>query len=198
MPHITLGNDEPGIRGLMAHRPDTAAPLNHLANTLLREPASLSRGERELIAAYVSQLNSTPFCAGTHGAAAAAQLDGGPDTVRAVHAGPDSAPITPRLRALLRIAAEVRHHARPVSDDAITAARAEGAQDSDIHDTVLIAAAFCMYNRYVSCLATDVPAEEGYYRQAAHRIVAQGYGTGPHPAHVPDTPRATSAPANGS
>ncbi|MEU5716206.1 peroxidase-related enzyme [Streptomyces sp. NPDC020403] len=197
MPHITLGNDEPGIRGLMTHRPDTAAPLNHLANVLLREPASLSRGERELIAAYVSQLNSTPFCAATHGAAAAAQLDGGLDTVRAVHAGPDSAPVTPRLRALLRIAAEVRHQARPVSDDAIAAARAEGAKDSDIHDTVLIAAAFCMYNRYVSCLSTDVPAGEDYYQAAAHRIVTQGYGTGLHPQPAPDTPLPTSAPVNG-
>ncbi len=158
MPHITVGNDEPGIRGLMAHRPDTAAPLNYLANVLLREPASLSRGERELIAAYVSHLNSIPFCAETHGAAAAAQLDGGRDTVRAVCAG-DSAPVTPRLRALLRIAAEARQHARPVSDDAVAAARAEGAEDSDIHDTVLIAAAFCMYNRYVGCPSTDVPTE---------------------------------------
>lgn len=197
MPHITIGNDEPGIRGLMAHRPDTAAPLNHLANVLLREPASLSRGERELIAAYVSHLNSTPFCAGTHGAAAAAQLDGGLDTVRAVYAGPDSAPVTPRLRALLRIAAEVRHHARPVSDDALAAARAEGAGDSDIHDTVLIAAAFCMYNRYVSCLSTDIPAEEGYYRAAGRRIAGQGYGGGLRPGHVPDMSLAASAPADG-
>ncbi|WP_331755349.1 peroxidase-related enzyme (plasmid) [Streptomyces sp. NBC_00846] len=197
MPHITISNDEPGIRGLMAHRPDTAAPLNHLANVLLREPASLSRGERELIAAYVSHLNSTLFCAGTHGAAAAAQLDGGRDTVRAVCAGPDSAPVTPRLRALLRIAAEVRQHARPVSDDAVAAARAEGAEDSDIHDTVLIAAAFCMYNRYVSCLSTDVPAEEGYYDGAAHRIVGQGYGTGLHQDHAPDMSVGTSVPASG-
>ncbi|MEE1735030.1 carboxymuconolactone decarboxylase family protein [Streptomyces sp. BE147] len=186
MPHITITNDMPGIRGLMAHRPDTAAPLNHLANVLLREPASLDAGERELIAAYVSHLNSTPFCAGTHGAAAAAQLDGGQETVTAVFAGPDSAPVTPRLRALLRVAAEVQAAARPVSDEAVAAARAEGAEDTDIHDTVLIAAAFCMYNRYVSCLATDIPAEDSYYEEAAHLIVGQGYGTSGVPDRAPD------------
>ncbi|MGP3638578.1 carboxymuconolactone decarboxylase family protein [Streptomyces sp. 24-1644] len=177
MPHITIDNDHPGIRGLMYQRPDTARPLNHLANALLRAPASLSPGERELIAAYVSHLNSTPFCSGTHGAAAAAQLDGGRDTVTAVFAGPENAPVTPRLRTLLRIAAEVQAAARPVSDEAVKAARAEGAKDSDIHDTVLIAAAFCLYNRYVSCLATDIPAQDGYYDEAARRIVQDGYAT---------------------
>jgi uncharacterized peroxidase-related enzyme len=181
VPHIAIDNDLPGIIGLMTGRPDTAAPLNHLANVLLREPASLSPGERELIAAYVSHLNSTPFCSGTHGAAAAAQLDGGLDTVTAVFTGPESAPVTPRMRALLLIAAEVQTVARPVSDAAIAAARAEGAGDSDIHDTVLIAAAFCLYNRYVSCLATDIPAEDGYYEEAGRRIAGRGYGT----AHLP-------------
>ncbi|MFF2520433.1 carboxymuconolactone decarboxylase family protein, partial [Streptomyces sp. NPDC058086] len=115
MPHIAIGNDHPGIRGLMFLRPDTAAPLNHLANVLLRAPASLSRGERELIAAYVSRLNETPFCAGTHGAAAAAQLDGGPEAVAAVLTAPQDAPVSPRLRALLAIAAEVQAAARPVT-----------------------------------------------------------------------------------
>ncbi|MFD7750498.1 carboxymuconolactone decarboxylase family protein [Streptomyces sp. NPDC059698] len=177
MPHIAIGNDHPGIRGLMFLRPDTAAPLNHLANVLLRAPASLSRGERELIAAYVSRLNETPFCAGTHGAAAAAQLDGGPEAVAAVLTAPQDAPVSPRLRALLAIAAEVQAAARPVTDEAVAAARAAGAEDSDIHDTVLIAAAFCMYNRYVSCLATDIPTQDDYYAQAADRIVTDGYAT---------------------
>ncbi|MFF1961995.1 carboxymuconolactone decarboxylase family protein [Streptomyces sp. NPDC058220] len=177
MPHIAIGNDHPGIRGLMFLRPDTAAPLNHLANVLLRAPASLSRGERELIAAYVSRLNETPFCAGTHGAAAAAQLDGGPEAVAADLTAPQDAPVSPRLRALLAIAAEVQAAARPVTDEAVAAARAAGAEDSDIHDTVLIAAAFCMYNRYVSCLATDIPTQDDYYAQAADRIVTDGYAT---------------------
>ncbi|MFH9611920.1 carboxymuconolactone decarboxylase family protein [Streptomyces sp. NPDC017448] len=177
MPHIAIGNDHPGIRGLMFHRPDTAAPLSHLADVLLRAPASLSRGERELIAAYVSRLNDTPFCAGTHGAAAAAQLDGGPEAVAAVLAAPQDAPVSPRMRALLAIAAEVRTAARALTDEAVAAARAAGAEDSDIHDTVLIAAAFCMYNRYVSCLGTDIPTQDDYYDQAADRILTDGYAT---------------------
>lgn len=175
MTHIALDNDLPGISGLMAQRPDTAGPLGDLANALLRAPSSLSAGERELIAAYVSELNGTEFCSASHSAFAAAQLPGGRDLVAAVLADPDTAPVSGKLRALLRIAAEVREAARPVSEKAIAAARAEGADDTDVHDTVLIAAAFCMYNRYVNGLATAVPSDPAYYALSAERIVSQGY-----------------------
>lgn len=178
MPHIETGNDLPGIVGLMAHRPDTAAPLNQLADALLRAPSSLRPGERELIAAYVSELNETRFCADSHSAFAAAQLDGGQDLVAAVLTDPDRAPVSGRLRALLRIAAEVRAAARPVPDEMIAAARAEGADDTDLHDTVLIAAAFCMYNRYVNCLATELPEDAAHYTDSARRIVHHGYTAG--------------------
>ncbi|MGR6975091.1 carboxymuconolactone decarboxylase family protein [Streptomyces cynarae] len=175
MPHIHLNSDLPGIRGLMADRPDTAAPLNVLADVLLRGESPLLRGERELIAAYVSERNATRFCAGTHGAAAAAQLDGGADLVEAVLRDPGTAPLSPLLRALLRVAAEVQEQAAPVCDETVAAARAAGATDTDLHDTVLIAAAFCMYNRYVSGLATSQPTEPGYYEEAGLRITAHGY-----------------------
>ncbi|MEU5921967.1 alkylhydroperoxidase [Streptomyces sp. NPDC047141] len=175
MPHIRIANDLPGIRGLMTHRPDTAAPLNAVADTLLRGDSPLTRGERELIAAYVSELNATRFCADTHGAAAAAQLDGGTDLVKAVQNDPDTAPLTPLLRALLRVAAEVQAQAAPVRDETMAAARAEGATDTHLHDTVLIAAAFCMYNRYVSGLATALPTAPGYYEEAGRRITTHGY-----------------------
>ncbi|MFF4550053.1 carboxymuconolactone decarboxylase family protein [Streptomyces sp. NPDC001435] len=175
MPHIKLTSDLPGIRGLMTDRPDTAAPLNALADVLLRGESPLTRGERELIAAYVSELNATRFCADTHGAAAATQLDGGTDLVKAVRHDPESAPLTPLVRALLRIAAEVQAKAAPLCDETVAAARAAGATDTHLHDTVLIAAAFCMYNRYVSGLATTLPTEPGYYEEAGRRITAHGY-----------------------
>ncbi|MFB7915529.1 carboxymuconolactone decarboxylase family protein [Streptomyces sp. NPDC056061] len=159
----------------MADHPDTGAPLSQLAETLLRAPRSLPPGERELIAAYVSELNRTPFCSRSHSAFAAAQLAGGAGLVAEVLADPDRADITPRLRALLRIAAEVREEARPVSDHALTTARNEGAGDDEIHDTVLIAAAFCMYNRYVNCLATALPTRPDHYDVAARLIVSRGY-----------------------
>jgi uncharacterized peroxidase-related enzyme len=176
--YINLGIDEkqfPGINGPMRFRPEAAKPLNELAEVLLRGPHPLSPGERELIAAYVSAGNECRFCRASHSAFAAAQLPTGMTLVDQVLADPDSAPISGKLRALLRIAGAVREDGRLVTVDMVDAARAEGATDLEIHDTVLIAAAFCMYNRYVDGLGTHAPDDADRYAQSAQRIVAVGY-----------------------
>ncbi len=144
---------------------------------LLRAPNPLSPGERELIAAYVSGLNECDFCCRSHSAFAAAQLDAGMSLVDQVRADLDSAPIAPKLRALLRIAGAVRQGGRAVTAELVDAARAEGATDVEIHDTVLIAAAFCMYNRYVDGLGTLAPRDDELYAQVAGTIVEAGYTT---------------------
>jgi uncharacterized peroxidase-related enzyme len=177
--HIDLGVDEnefPGIRGPMRFRPETAKPLNELAEVLLRAPNSLPAGERELIAAYVSGLNECNFCCASHSAFAAAQLDDGMHLVDQVRANADRAPISPKLRALLRIAEAVREDGRKVTSELVGAARDQGATDIEIHDAVLIAAAFCMFNRYVDGLGTLAPADQQGYAAHAQRIVEFGYG----------------------
>ena len=175
MPHIDLSNDLPGIVGLFAFRPETAGPLSALAETLLRADNSLTRGEREAIAAYVSHLNECRFCELSHSAFAARQLAGGYDVVDSIKRDPREAPVSPRLRALLAIAASVQRSGRAVTAADVEAARAAGATDVEIHDTVLIAAAFCMYNRYVDGLATFAPEAREAYDQMAEGIVTRGY-----------------------
>jgi uncharacterized peroxidase-related enzyme len=178
MAHIDLGVDEtryPGITGPMTYRPETAKPLGELAEVLLRAPNSLTAGERELIAAYVSGLNECNFCSNSHSAFAAAQLDEGMSLVDAVRADLDSAPVSDKIRALLLIAGAVQQDGRKVTASLVDAARAEGATDVEIHDTVLIAAAFCMYNRYVDGLGTFAPDSSEVYAESAKRIVEHGY-----------------------
>jgi uncharacterized peroxidase-related enzyme len=179
MPYIELGNDAPGIAGLLQYRPETGKVLMELAEVLLRGDNTLSRGERELIASYVSTLNECRFCAMSHGAFAAAQLPGGEPVVAHACSAPDTAPISGKLRALLDIAAAVRHSGAAVTSEDVEAARKAGATDVEIHDTVLIAAAFCMYNRYVDGLATAAPDDPALYARRAAHIVAHGYLTGP-------------------
>jgi uncharacterized peroxidase-related enzyme len=177
--HIDLGFDErtfPGITGPMRFRPETARPLNELAEVLLRAPhPTLTPGERELIAAYVSGLNECRFCCASHSALAAAQLPTGGELVGQVRSDPDTAPIGDRLRALLRIAAAVQRNGRQVTAAMVDAARQAGATDLEIHDAVLIAAAFCMFNRYVDGLGTWAPDDPQTYETAAARIVRHGY-----------------------
>jgi uncharacterized peroxidase-related enzyme len=176
MPHISLGNDAPGIVSLFAYRPETAKPLCDLAEVLLRGPSSLGRGERELIAAYVSKLNDCNFCTDSHAAFAAAQLPEGMVLVDQVRSDPDAAPVSPKMRALLRIAGAVQRGGKNVREQDVAAARETGATDMEIHDTVLIAAAFCLYNRYVDGLATTLPEDPAGYTQMAELIVNVGYG----------------------
>jgi uncharacterized peroxidase-related enzyme len=177
MPHIKLPEGLQGIRGPMAYRPETARPLNELAEVLLHAPNSLAPGERELIATYVSYLNDCYFCQTVHGAIAAAHLNDDEDLVMRVKADFKHADISEKLKALLVIAGKVQKSGKSVTSDDVEAARALGATDIEIHDTVLITAAFCMYNRYVDGLATWQPHEEELYRQRGKRTAKEGYVT---------------------
>jgi uncharacterized peroxidase-related enzyme len=179
MAHIDLGNEIPGIRGLLIYRPETGEALGELAEVLLRGDNSLSRGERELIAAYVSRLNECVYCASSHSETAAAQLPGGAATVQQTLADAGTAPVSGKMRALLDIAGLVQVSGRMVTADAVARARAAGATDVEIHDTVLIAAAFCMYNRYVDGLGTAVPDDPAEYVAGAQALVEHGYRTPP-------------------
>ncbi|MBI3299482.1 MAG: peroxidase-related enzyme [Elusimicrobia bacterium] len=174
MSHIPNPAGLPGILGPFAFRPETAKPLCELAETLLRGPSSLTPGEREIIAAYVSRLNECTFCHGSHAAAARSLLKDKPGTVDAVMKDPAAAPVSDKLKALLVIAAAVQKGGRRVTDGMVKDARAHGAGDKEIHDTVLIAAAFCMYNRYVDGLATLTPPDEAYAAMG-DMLAADGY-----------------------
>jgi len=174
MPHIALPN-LPGIRGAMAFRPETSKPLNELVEVLLRHPNSLTQGERELIATYVSSQNNCHYCQSIHGAIAAAHLDGNEEVVACVKQDFRSAPVTSKLKALLNIAGNVQQDGKKVTEQDIKQARDEGATDIEIHDTVLIAAAFCMYNRYVDGLATVQPRDPDLYRQRGKMVARDGY-----------------------
>src|SRR5580698_1971993 len=175
MPHIQLPEGLQGIRGPMAFRPETAKPLNELAEILLHAPNSLAPGERELIATYVSHLNDCYFCQTVHGAIAAAHLDNDEDLVKRVKSDFLHADISTKLKALLVIAGKVQRGGKHVTASDVEEARNAGAADIEIHDAVLIAAAFCMYNRYVDGLATWQPEDEDLYRQRGKKTAKEGY-----------------------
>lgn len=175
MPHIGLPEGLPGIVSGFAFRPEVAAPMRDLAEILLRGPNTLSPAERELIATYVSSQNDCFFCQASHGAAAAHLPGGSYAVVDAVRQDYTSAPVSSKLKALLAIAGKVRQGGKHVTADDVAAARAEGATDREIHDAVLIAAAFCMYNRYVDGLATFTPKDPAEYDAMGRQLASRGY-----------------------
>jgi uncharacterized peroxidase-related enzyme len=175
MAHIKLPEGAPGIIGPMIAYPETQKHLSALAETLLRGPSSLTSAERELIAAYVSSGNECYFCTQSHAAAARVHFGDECRLVDQVLTNPQSAPVSPKMRALLAIADKVRRDGRLVKPVDVERARAEGADDQAIHDTVLIAAAFCMYNRYVDGLGTWAPHDPADYVDSGRRLAKQGY-----------------------
>ena len=177
MPHIDFKNDLPGIRGAMAYRPETAAPLSELAEILLRDDEGLSRLDRELIATHVSYLNDCFYCHHSHGEIACIYSGGDRELINRVRNDYTNANITDKLKALLAIAAKVQQSGKAVSSTDIENAKQAGASDRDIHDTVLIAAAFCVFNRYVDGLATITPTDMSSYPLRAKQVAEKGYGS---------------------
>lgn len=174
MAYIKVPEGVPGIRSLVMFRPETGKPLYELAQALLVNDSSLPRAERELIASFVSSKNDCMFCMSSHAAAARYLYKDEKGVVDFVLDDYQKAPISAKLKALLSIAAKVQQDARTVSPDDISNAKNEGATEQEIHDTVLIAASFCMFNRYVDGLASLTPTEPEVYEAMGERM-AQGY-----------------------
>lgn len=174
MSHIPLEEHLPGITGLLEFSQETAEPIRALTQILLRGPSTLTEGERELIASLVSSRNKCSFCTAAH-TAAANLLIGENDTCRLVIEDYESAPVSNKMKALLHIAAKVQESGKQVTTKIVERAKMEGATDLEIHDTVLIAALFCLYNKYVDGLATATPSDPLFYQKLGNRIVHQGY-----------------------
>ncbi|HVB03309.1 MAG TPA: peroxidase-related enzyme [Chitinophagaceae bacterium] len=174
MPYIPLNDNLPGITGLLEYRQDTALPIRQLTQILLRGESTLTEAERELIASMVSSGNSCRFCTAAHTATADLLL-GEKETAEKVKHDLDHAPVSDKMKALLEIARAVQINGREVTPVMVDKARKAGTTDRELHDTILIAALFSLYNRYVDGLASITPAEPGFYDRLAQILVTKGY-----------------------
>ena len=175
MTHIQVPEGVPGIRSLVMFRPETGKPLYELAQVLLRGESTLTEADRELIAAYVSHLNECRFCMNSHAAAARCLLGEEALLIDQVLSDVDKSPVSVKMKTLLHIAAHVQLGGKKVTKEDIEAARNQGATDREIHDTVLIAAAFCMFNRYVDGLDSFTPIDQDEYKTMGERMARNGY-----------------------
>jgi uncharacterized peroxidase-related enzyme len=176
MAYINVPKHLHGIRGLMAFSPETAKPINELAEILLRnDDNTLTRGERELIATYVSHLNDCFFCQNAHGGIAQHYLQCDMEFIDAIKTGYESMPISEKMKSLLAIAASVQKGGKAVTPQQIERAKANAATDKEIHDTVLISAVFCMCNRYVDGLGTTAVADRNFYIERGKMRAEEGY-----------------------
>jgi len=176
MAYINVSEELNGIRSLMAFRPETAKYINQLAEILLRsDDNSLTRGERELIGTYVSYLNDCFFCQNAHGALVQHYLQCDVKFIDDIKAHYDTMPLSDKLKSLLSIAESVTKGGTFVTPLQIEKAKKCGASDKEIHDTVLIAAFFCLCNRYVDGLGTTANLDRQYYINRGKMRAEEGY-----------------------
>ena len=188
----------PGMTALGAYRPDVYAQMAALADNMLatgHPDSTLDPSEREMIATYVSSLNNCTYCMTTHGAVAVAHMSStqsesaaqGTQTPKATAEkivnstcikrddGVDEIEERPKLRSLLQVAAQVHESGQSITPEAVAEAKAFGATDMDIHDTVLIAALFCMFNRYVDGLTGELSGNIEQLKEVGTVIAERGY-----------------------
>ncbi len=174
MAYIEVLDGVPGIRSLVMFRPETGRHLYELAQVLLRGNSPLPEAERELIAAYVSLRNNCMFCMNSHAAAARCLYGSKKNIVDDVLKDVNLSKISNKLKALLHIAGKVQVSGKEVTEVDVEGARKQGADDREIHDTVLIAATFSMFNRYVDGLGSWTPTDPAAYEEMGKRM-AKGY-----------------------
>lgn len=175
MAHINVLDGVPGIRSLVLFRPETGKHLYDLAQVLLRGASSLPEADRELIAAYVSHRNQCVFCTNSHAAAARCLYGEEAAIVDEVLNDLQQSSISEKLKSLLVIAGKTQVNGKNVSITDIDTAKLAGATDREIHDAVLIAATFSMFNRYVDGLDSFTPQDPAEYVAMGQRMVEKGY-----------------------
>lgn len=171
---LTLAAGLPGIVALFAFSPETAKPMNELAERLLRdEHPTLSRGERELIASGVSYANNTEFCQRSHAAFAKFNFEKEGHEAWTLETDHKEGS---KQEVIINLALHTaQNNAEAVKHFALEGLEKNLVTEQEVHDVVLIASAFCMYNRYVSCLDAPVPQEDAAYEAMAERIYNEGY-----------------------
>lgn len=175
MAHISLPGELPGMQVLLAYRPAIAPPLLQLMQVLMREKSVLSMADRELLAAAVSTANHCSSCSGIHGAIAA-QLSGKP--VGWVHQQcVDDTSLAQPLQQYLALGKAIAHREFKVGQRIIAAMQLEGVDTQAIHDVVLIASLFTLFNKYIDGLGLETKDTEASLAERAKHIAKNGYHT---------------------
>jgi uncharacterized peroxidase-related enzyme len=167
------GGGEPDVMKIFFYRPTFfGAPMTRLTQRMLRGPSDWSIGERELFVAFVSEKNRCRFCAGAHCAVAAEVL--GSRVVEAVMKDVNAAPITGKLRAMLKFLAKLALSPDDVSPRDIEVLRDAGISEEAIVDGIYLCMGTSVMNRIADALGCEsmTPAQ---FAVGAKFLLAVGY-----------------------
>ena len=163
----------PDAARLVLYRPDFyGAPMKAFTHEVMRGPSAWSVGDRELMAAFVSQMNACAFCIGAHTATAAKAYHDEAKVV-AVLSDLETAPIEEPLRATLRLLGKLtREHTVNAND--MCAVLAAGVSREQIEDALAVGFAFNTTDRLADAFGFFVPEPKGFEAGAAF-LLRRGY-----------------------
>jgi uncharacterized peroxidase-related enzyme len=140
----------------------------------MRGPSPLSRGDRELIGAFVSALNSCSYCHDVHNEAVQAYgIDA--ELARRLTEDIETAAVEDRMKPLFVLVRKATEGAYRVTQADFDRAYEQGWDDDAIHDAIVVACLFNFMNRFVSTLGIE--ADEVYLAAAGPRLRDEGYAS---------------------
>jgi uncharacterized peroxidase-related enzyme len=173
------GSEYMQIWHLFAFKPEMTAHLARFSQAVMRDPAPISPGIRELIAAYTSALNCCAFCTKAHIGFAAALLEkergiNGEDFAEAVVRDPEKSALDEKEKALFRFTEKVTHRAQQITAEDMQPMYAAGWNDEVIYYVITICALFNFYNRWVGASGVHALSDEAH-RLAGKQSAETGY-----------------------
>jgi uncharacterized peroxidase-related enzyme len=152
--------------------PEPAKHLLAFHETVLRGDSPFTTGEREMIAAYVSGLNSCDYCHGIH--SVTAEAFGVPaGLLEAAVADLDSAPVSDKLKPVLAYVGKLTRTPSRMTEADAEAVFAAGWDENALHDAVLVCALFNFMNRMVEGIG--IKADAAYATESGERLAEVGY-----------------------
>jgi uncharacterized peroxidase-related enzyme len=167
------GREHWQIWNLFAFRPEVTSHLASFTEGVMRGPAPISGGLRELIAAYTSGTNECEFCWRSH-AAVAAEMLGSEELVRSVLNDVESSPLPEAEKALMRFARKMTKHLTEMAESDVAELRGLGWSDESIYYTIMVVALFNFYNRWVTTSGVH-PVSDEVHRTHGRRLALSGY-----------------------
>ena len=166
--------DDTKVYDVFASRPAIYEPFTEACEQIMRGPSPLSRGDRELIGAFVSALNGCPYCHDVHTEAVQAYgIDA--ELARRLTEDIDTAAVEDRMKPLFALVRKTTEAAYRVTQADFEWAYEQGWNDDAIHDAIVVACLFNFMNRLVSTLGIE--ADEAYLAGAGPRIRDEGYAS---------------------
>ncbi len=163
----------PDAAKLVFYRPDFyGSQAKEFTHEAMRGPSAWSVGDRELMAAYVSQANECAFCIGAHTATAVRAYQDG-SKVAAVLADLESAPVEDRLRATLRMLGKLTRE-RKVGAEDMRQVLSAGVSREQVEDALAVCAAFNTTDRLADAFGFEVFSPEGFEAGAKY-LLKRGY-----------------------